>query len=122
VTMAAGELALFARFTRSAMLDGLGQPYMRTAAAKGVPRLRAVRSHALPNAAIPLATMTGLYMGRIIAGAVITENVFAWPGVGSLLVFSVANRDLAVVQAIVIVDFAYRWLDPRMAQRSEVGR
>lgn len=127
MTMATGDAAVFARFSRSAMLEVLSQPYMRTASAKGRLWRDAVIWHALPNAAIPLVTVIGLYMGRIIVGAVVTENVFAWPGVGSLLVLSVENRDLAVVQTIVIlvgvtmvltnltIDVAYRWLDPRTA-------
>ncbi|MCG8559908.1 MAG: ABC transporter permease [Hyphomicrobiales bacterium] len=126
-TMATGDAAVFARFARSAMLDVLNQPFMRTASAKGHARPGAVLWHALPNAMIPLVTVVGLYVGRLIVGAVVTENVFAWPGVGSLLVMSVQNRDLAVVQTIVIlvgvtmvatnlaIDFAYRWLDPRIA-------
>lgn len=126
-TMATGDAAVFARFSRSAMLEVLNQPYMRTASAKGRVWRDAVLWHALPNAAIPLVTVIGLYMGRLIVGAVVTENVFAWPGVGSLLVLSVENRDLAVVQTVVIlvgitmvltnltIDIAYRWLDPRTA-------
>ncbi len=133
VTMATSEAAVFARFARSAMLDVLNQPYMRTAAAKGRDRASAVVWHALPNAAIPLVTVVALYLGRLIVGAVVTENVFAWPGVGSLLVLSVEHRDLAVVQTIVIlvgitmvaanltVDIAYRWLDPRTARREGAG-
>lgn len=130
-TMATGDAAVFARFSRSAMLDVLNQPYMRTASAKGRRWGDAVLWHALPNAAIPLVTVVGLYMGRLIVGAVVTENVFAWPGVGSLLVLSVENRDLAVVQTVVIlvgitmvltnltIDIAYRWLDPRTAGQKE---
>lgn len=126
ITMASAEAAVFARFTRSAMLDVLNQPYVRTAVAKGVPWGKAVRLHALPNAAIPLVTVTGFFVGALIAGGVITENVFSWPGVGRLFVDSVANRDLAVVQVIIlliafsmvttnlIVDLAYGWLDPRV--------
>ena len=126
-TMATGDAAVFARFSRSAMLDVLNQPYMLTASAKGRRWRDAVLWHALPNAAIPLVTVVGLYMGRLIVGAVVTENVFAWPGVGSLLVLSVENRDLAVVQTVVIlvgitmvltnltIDITYRWLDPRTA-------
>ena len=132
-TMATGDAAIFARFTRSAMLDVLNQPYMRTAAAKGRDRRGAILRHALPNAAIPLVTVSGLHIGRLIVGAVITENVFAWPGVGSLLVLSVENRDLAVVQTIILlvgvtmvltnltIDIAYRWLDPRMARVDGAG-
>jgi len=126
ITMATGEAAVFARYTRTAMLQVLNQPYVRTALAKGLPWPRAVRRHALPNTAIPLVTIGGFFVGSLIAGAVVTETVFAWPGVGRLLVTSVANRDLPVVQVIIIliaasmvttnllVDLAYGWLDPRI--------
>ena len=125
VTMASGDAAVFARFSRSAMLEVLHQPYMRTALAKGASWRRALRRHAIPNAAIPLVTVTGLYVGRVIAAAVVTENVFAWPGLGKLLVTAVEKRDFAVVQGIVLlvgttmitanvlVDLTYGWLDPR---------
>ncbi len=115
-----------ARFARSAMLDVIGKDYIRTAAAKGAEVGRRVWYHALPNAAIPIVTIIGFKLGGIIGGAVVTENVFAWPGVGRLLTNSVANRDLAVVQCIVLlitvtmvtanflVDLAYGWLDPRV--------
>ncbi|MCG8354172.1 MAG: ABC transporter permease [Kiloniellales bacterium] len=133
LTMATGDAAVFARFSRSAMLDVLHQPYMRTASAKGRRWSEAVLWHAVPNAAIPLVTVIGLYMGRLIVGAVVTENVFAWPGVGSLLVLSVENRDLAVVQTVIIlvgitmvltnltIDTLYRWLDPRTATPEGLG-
>ena len=125
VTMATADAAIFARFSRSAMLEVLYSPYMRTARAKGLMWGQAVRRHALPNASIPIVTVGGIYVGRQIAAATITENVFAWPGIGKLLVTSVQTRDLAVVQCIVIlvgvtmvvtnllVDLAYGWLDPR---------
>lgn len=125
VTMATADAAIFARFSRSAMLEVLYAPFMRTARAKGLMWGQAVRRHALPNASIPIVTIGGIYVGRQIAAATITENVFAWPGIGKLLVVSVQNRDLAVVQCIVImigitmvvtnllVDLAYGWLDPR---------
>ncbi|SDE15901.1 ABC transporter permease [Rhodospira trueperi] len=124
-TMATADAAIFARFSRSAMLEVLSAPFMRTARAKGLLWTEAVRRHALPNASIPIVTVGGIYVGRQIAAATITENVFAWPGIGKLLVASVQNRDLAVVQCIVIlvgvtmvvtnllVDLAYGWLDPR---------
>ena len=101
---------------------------LRTALAKGVRWPIAVRRHALPNAAIPLVTIIGFFVGSLIAGGVVTENVFAWPGIGRLLVSSVQNRDSAVVQVIVVmialsmvtvnfaVDIAYGWLDPRIRQ------
>ena len=125
LTLASADAAVFARFTRSAVLETLNQPLMRTALAKGVPYRAAVLRHALPNSAIGLVTVFGLFVGRLVSGAVVTENVFAWPGVGSLLVLSVENRDFAVVQTIVIligitmvcanllVDLSYLWLDPR---------
>jgi peptide/nickel transport system permease protein len=126
ITMATAEASVFARFTRSAMLEVLNQPYIRTAIAKGVPWQKVVREHALPNAAIATVTIAGFFVGSLIVGGVITENVFAWPGMGRLLVDSVANRDLAVVQVAIlliassmvvcnlIVDLAYGWLDPRV--------
>jgi peptide/nickel transport system permease protein len=126
VTLGLSGAAILARFTRSAMLEVLGQPYIRTASAKGVPWRRVVNDHALPNAAIPTVTIVGFMVGSLIAGAVVVESVFAWPGVGRLLVSAVANRDLAVVQAILLaialsmvaanlaVDIAYGWLDPRL--------
>lgn len=126
LTLGISGAAILARFTRSAMLEVLGQPYIRTASAKGVPWRRVITGHALPNAAIPTITIVGFMVGSLIAGAVVVESVFAWPGVGRLLVSAVANRDLAVVQAILLaiafsmvianlaVDLAYGWLDPRL--------
>ncbi|WP_426955029.1 ABC transporter permease [Muricoccus radiodurans] len=126
ITLGIGGAAVLARFTRSAMLEVLGQPYMRTALAKGVPWSVAVRRHALPNAAIPTVTIVGFMVGSLLAGAVVVESVFSWPGVGRLLVVAVANRDLAVVQCILllvaatmvtanlVVDLLYGALDPRL--------
>lgn len=126
ITLGAGGAAVIARFVRSSMLEILGQPYVRTAVAKGVPWRKVVRRHALPNAAIPTVTVIGFLVGGLVAGSVIVESVFAWPGVGRLLVTSVANRDLAVVQVILlliaatmvtantIIDLLYGWLDPRL--------
>ncbi len=87
-TFTAGTLA---RFTRSAMLEVLDRPYMRAAAAKGVPAWRRILFHALPNAAIPIVTVIGLNIGQLIAGAIVVETVFAWPGVGRLLVTAVSS-------------------------------
>ena len=98
ITLGVGGAAILARFTRSAMLEVLGQPYIRTASAKGVPWRAVVRGHALPNAAIPTVTVVGFMIGSLMAGAVVVESVFSWPGVGRLLVVAVSNRDLAVVQ------------------------
>jgi len=131
-TLGAAFGAQVARYTRSAMIDVLNKPYMRTADSKGVGDFLRLYRHALPNAAIPLVTIVGLKMGELIGSAVITENVFAWPGIGRLLTFSVATRDLAVVQCILmmialtmvvsnlVVDLLYGWLDPRI--RSEGAR
>jgi len=122
-TAAAGTLA---RFTRTAMLEVMGQPFLRTARGKGATEAIAIRRHALPNAAIPVVTVIGFQLGGLIGGALVTETVFAWPGVGRLLVAAVSGRDLAVVQAIVLlvaatmvtanylVDLAYGLLDPRI--------
>ncbi len=126
ITLGVGGAAVLARFTRSAMLEVLGQSYIRTASAKGVPWAQVVRNHALPNAAIPTVTIIGFMVGSLIAGAVVVESVFSWPGVGRLLVVAVANRDLAVVQCILllvaatmvtanlVVDLLYGALDPRL--------
>jgi peptide/nickel transport system permease protein len=129
ITLGVGGAAVLARFTRSAMLEVLGQPYIRTASAKGVPWGAVVRGHALPNAATPTVTIIGFMVGSLIAGAVVVESVFSWPGVGRLLVVAVANRDLAVVQCILllvaatmvtsnlVVDLLYGVLDPRLRSR-----
>jgi len=126
ITLGIGGAAVLARFTRSAMLEVLGQPYIRTASAKGVAWRSVVTGHALPNAAIPTVTIIGFMVGSLIAGAVVVESVFSWPGVGRLLVTAVANRDLAVVQCILllvaatmitanlVVDLLYGVLDPRL--------
>lgn len=126
VTLGIGGAAVLARFTRSAMLEVLGQPYIRAASAKGVPWRAVVTRHALPNAAIPTVTIIGFMVGSLIAGAVVVESVFSWPGVGRLLVVAVGNRDLAVVQCILllvaatmvcanlVVDLLYGLLDPRL--------
>lgn len=133
ITLGIGGAAVLARFTRSAMLEVLGQSYIRTASAKGVPWARVVRGHALPNAAVPTVTVVGFMVGSLIAGAVVVESVFSWPGVGRLLVVAVANRDLAVVQCILllvamtmvsanlIVDLLYGVLDPRLRSGAKAG-
>jgi peptide/nickel transport system permease protein len=129
ITLGLGGAGVLARFTRSAMLEVLGQHYIRTASAKGVPWRQVVRGHALQNAAIPMVTVVGFMVGTLIAGAVVVESVFSWPGVGRLLVVAVANRDLAVVQCILLlvaatmvasnlaVDLLYGVLDPRLRAR-----
>lgn len=125
-TLGTAFAAQIARFTRSAMIEVLNRPYLRTAASKGAGPGRQVLAHAFPNAAVPVVTIVGLKIGELIGGAVITETVFAWPGLGRLLTGAVATRDLAVVQTILmlvamtmvsanlIVDMLYGWLDPRV--------
>ena len=135
ITLIIAHAAGIARFSRSAMLEVLNEPYIRTARAKGSSYLRRLLRHALPNAMIPIMTIMGLKVGHLIGGAIIIETVFAWPGVGRLLVTSVATRDLAVVQAIVLVlacsmvaanltvDLLYGWVDPRIRiGKSDGGR
>jgi peptide/nickel transport system permease protein len=131
ITMSIGGIGILARFSRSAMIEVMGQPYIRTASAKGVKWSDVVWSHALPNAAVPIVTIVGFMVGSLIAGAVVVESIFSWPGIGRLLVVSVSNRDLAVVQCILliiaatmvvsnlVVDLLYGWLDPRL--RSHTG-
>jgi peptide/nickel transport system permease protein len=126
LTLAAGLVGKIARFSRTAMLDVLGQPYIRTARAKGVPRLPVLLRHAFPNAATPLLMFLGIEVGLLFAGAAVTETIFAWPGVGRLLVTSAAARDLPVVQAGIlfvalviilsnlVVDVIHSLLDPRI--------
>ena len=126
LTMSIGGIGILARFSRSAMIEVMGQPYIRTASAKGVRWHDVVRGHALPNAAVPIVTIVGFMVGSVISGAVVVETIFSWPGIGRLLIVSVANRDLAVVQCILlmiaavmvvsnlIVDLLYGWLDPRL--------
>lgn len=128
ITLGLGGAAALARFTRSAMLEVLERPYMRAAAAKGVPFWKRVLLHALPNAAIPIVTVIGLNLGQLVAGAIVVESVFAWPGIGRLLVVAVSQRDLAVVQGLVLViavtmvlanlavDLLYGLLDPRIRE------
>jgi peptide/nickel transport system permease protein len=117
---------LFARFTRSAMLEVLNKQFMISASARGVSLWRRVFHHAFPNAAIPIVTIVGLKFADLVAGSIIVETVFGWPGVGRLLVNGITARDFALVQAILImvsvatiltnllVDVIYTLIDPRM--------
>ena len=126
VALAATPLARLTRLVRSGMLEILGQDYIRTARAKGLREGMVVVRHALKNAAIPLVTIIGLDMGALLGGAVVTETIFAWPGVGLLVIESINGRDFPVVQAAVfviatsfvlinlLVDLIYTWLDPRV--------
>jgi peptide/nickel transport system permease protein len=135
LTLGLASAGAYARMTRSALLEVLESPFMRTARAKGLPPSRRLFVHGLRAILVPLVTLLGFSVGALIAGAIVTETVFAWPGVGRLLVVSVAERDLAVVQMIVIlsaatmavanalVDLALGVLDPRIgtARRQRVA-
>jgi ABC-type dipeptide/oligopeptide/nickel transport system permease component len=129
VTLGAFSMARIARLTRSGMLEVMGQEYVRTARARGLSEARVVLKHTLKNAAIPVITVIGLDLGTLLGGAVITETIFAWPGVGRLAVQAIANRDYPVVQAAVfmlasifilinfLVDVLYTYVDPRVAYK-----
>jgi peptide/nickel transport system permease protein len=126
VTLGLFTTARITRLTRSGMLEVLNQDYIRTARAKGVSNPPVVWKHALKNAAIPIVTIVGIELGTLLGGSVITETIFAWPGVGRLSVQAINNRDYPVVQAAVFllattfvlvnlaVDFVYTYLDPRI--------
>jgi peptide/nickel transport system permease protein len=126
ITLGAYLAPLTMRLTRSGMLDVLTQDYIRTARAKGVAERLVLYRHALRNAAIPIVTILGVQFGRLLGGAVVTETVFAWPGVASLAVKAIRTYDYPVVQAAVILlallivlvnlltDIAVTWLDPRI--------
>ncbi len=102
ITMATSEAAIFSRYARSAMIDAMRLPCVKAARMRGLPERRVIWLHALPNAMLSILTIMGFFLGTLVAGAVITENVFSWPGVGKLLVQSVASRDIPVVQLIVL--------------------
>jgi peptide/nickel transport system permease protein len=126
VSLSTVILGRLARLVRSSMLEVLGQDYVRTARAKGVGEVRVLAGHALKNAAIPIVTLLGLQFAQLLGGAVVTETIFAWPGIGRLVVEAIFNRDFPVVQGVVLVvslifvavnllvDLAYAALDPRI--------
>lgn len=126
VTLGLLTVGLIARMTRSSMLEVLSQDYVRTARAKGVPVSSVVLAHALRNALVPVLTAIGLQLGALMGGAVLTESVFGWPGVGRLLLDSIFSRDYPMVQGLVLlfavtyivvnllVDLLYAVVDPRV--------
>lgn len=126
ITLGLYSMAMIARLLRSSLIDVLGEDYIRTARSKGLSRWQMVRDHALQNAALPVVTIIGLEVGSLLGGAILTEQVFAWPGVGRLTVEAITNRDFPLMQAIVLflsvifvlanllVDLAYAVLDPRV--------
>ena len=120
------QLAGYVRFIRSSMMEVLGQDYVRTAHAKGLSERRVIQRHALKNAALPLVTLVGLDLPFLLAGAVVTERIFAWPGMGRLFVESFERADIPVMMAIlmllclmvvvfqILTDVVYTWFDPRI--------
>lgn len=126
ITLGANSTAIIARMTRSSMLEVIRLDYIRTARAKGLAEKVVIFRHALKNALIPVVTVIGLQTGTLLGGAVLTEIVFAWPGIGRLLVEAILSRDYPVVQGVVlliatvfifvnlIVDILYSYLDPRI--------
>jgi ABC-type dipeptide/oligopeptide/nickel transport system permease component len=126
ITLGAALAAILARMTRASLLEELGEPYVVAARAKGVSRTRAVLHHAFRNSLIPIVTILGLQFGVVLTGAVITETIFAWPGIGRLLIQSIGFRDYPTVQGCVlliavtyvgvnlITDLTYGFLDPRI--------
>ena len=126
ITLSAYHMCAIARMSRSSMLEVLRDDYVRTARAKGVHERGIVVSHALRNALIPTLTIVGLQMGYLLGGSVIVETVFAWPGLGALMIESIRIRDYTMVQAValvfasmfllvnLLVDLLYAYLDPRI--------
>jgi peptide/nickel transport system permease protein len=129
VTLALPSIAMIARMTRSSVLEVLREDYVRTARAKGVGERLVVAKHALRNAAIPILTLVGLQAGQLMGGAVLTETVFAWPGLGRLMVKAIFARDYVLLQGAVlifamafvvinlVVDLSYGVLDPRVSRQ-----
>ncbi|MGD8556507.1 MAG: ABC transporter permease [Chromatiales bacterium] len=126
ITLGVSLAAILARMVRSSLLEVLGEDYIRTARAKGVSEQRIVWQHALGNALLPVITLLGLQFGALLAGSVITEKVFSWPGIGLLLIDAIQQRDYPVVQGTVLLiavcylivnrltDLLYRVVDPRV--------
>lgn len=126
ITLAIPFIALVTRITRSSVAESMGEGYVQTATSKGLTPRQVLFGHVVRNSSIPVVTIIGLHIGALLGGAVIIENVFAWPGIGTLLVSSVANRDYSIVQAATLVaavivvtinlliDILYARLDPRI--------
>jgi len=126
VTLGAYSLAVIARILRTQLIEVFGEDYIRTARAKGLSSMRVILGHALRNASLPVVTVVGLEIGSLLGGAILTETVFAWPGLGQLTVQAIDNRDYPLVQGIVLlfvttflvvnllVDLVYGFLDPRV--------
>ena len=125
IAMGGSLAAILTRMVRTAMLEELGQDYIRTARAKGLSETAVVWRHALPNALVPIVTVVGLQFGALLAGAIVTETIFSWPGLGRLTVSAISNRDYALVQGCLLsigltyvlvnllTDVVNRWVNPR---------
>ncbi|MCA1573510.1 MAG: ABC transporter permease [Acidobacteria bacterium] len=136
LTLGLGTAATLARLTRSSLLEVLGEDFVRTARAKGLSEWSVVWRHSLKAALFPVLTVTGIAFGHLLGGAVIVEGIFAWPGVGNLLINSIYDRDYPMIQGFVIfmgavftlisaaVDLSYAWIDPRIryAKKGRNGR
>jgi peptide/nickel transport system permease protein len=133
VTLSMYSMAIITRMTRSSMLETLNEDYVRVAAAKGLPKKEVVNHHALRNAMLPVTTVIGLQLGSLLGGAMLTETVFAWPGIGKYTVDCILKSDFPVVQGVVlligvifviinlVVDVIYAYLDPRIKYSKEEG-
>jgi ABC-type dipeptide/oligopeptide/nickel transport system permease component len=134
LALSLGPAASLMRFTRSAMIEVWRQDYVRTARAKGLGQTLLVLRHALPNALLPIITLLGLRFGQLLAGAIVIESIFAWPGMGSALISAISGRDLPVIGAYVLIagvlfitinlltDLSYAFLDPRVRLNVAGGR
>ena len=119
-------ISIIARITRSSMLEVLGKDYVRTARAKGLPKRIAISKHALRNALLPVVTVVGLQLGNLLSGAVLTETIFSWPGIGRWVFDSILKREYPIIQAVTLivalmfvlinlfVDVLYAVLNPRI--------
>src|SRR5258708_1188749 len=128
ITMGGALAAILTRMVRTSMLEELGQDYIRTARAKGLPERTVVYRHALRNAMIPILTVLGLQFGALLAGAIVTETIFSWPGIGRLTIQAIANRDYYLVQGCILAigltyvavnfltDLLYSAVNPRIRQ------
>jgi peptide/nickel transport system permease protein len=126
IAMGVSLAAILTRMVRTAMLEELNRDYIRTARAKGLTETAVVYRHALPNALVPIVTVVGLQFGALLAGAIVTETIFSWPGLGRLVVTAISGRDYALVQGSLLAigltyvlvnlltDLTYRWVNPRM--------
>jgi peptide/nickel transport system permease protein len=129
ITLGTALAAILSRMTRASLLERLGEDYLTVARAKGLPEWKVILKHALRNALIPIITVMGLQFGALLSGAIITENVFSWPGIGTLLINAIEARDYPLVQGCILfislsyvlvnlmTDLLYGWVDPRIRLR-----